>query len=160
MNAGSALEDAERVVAMAVPAARGAKWLGNAILGAVAALAAGFLLWWFFIHPRQLAAQAGQARVDAKLGTASGNIATAAIPQINDAARQKVAVDISVQKGQIDVRAAPDAGTTIRGVSDGVLRNLCVQRAYATDPACLALHEDPAGVGAAGSNAAGAGQSR
>ena len=45
MNPGDALQDAERVVAMAVPAARGAKWLGYAILGVVAALAAGFLLW-------------------------------------------------------------------------------------------------------------------
>lgn len=158
MSAGEVLNDAEGVVAMVVPAARGARWIGYAILASVATLAAGLLIWWFFIHPRQLARQAGQAKVDATLGTATGNITTGAIPQINDAARQKVAVDISVQKGQIDVRAAPDAGTTIRGVSDGVLRNLCVQRAYAADPACVALHEDPAGVGAAGSDAAGAGQ--
>jgi hypothetical protein len=154
----AAIDEAATIVADVVPAARGAKWIAYAILGLVAALAIGFLIWWFFIHPRQLAQQAGQAKVDAKLGTATGNIATEAIPQINDATRQKVDVDISVQKGQIDVRAAPDAGTNIRGVSDGVLRNLCVQPAYAADPACVAVHEDPAGVGAIGPDPAGAGQ--
>jgi len=158
VNAGEALGNAEAIVATVVPQARTAKWIGYAILGLIATAVAGFLIWWFFLHPRQLAQQAGQARVDAKLGTATGTIATEAIPQINAATRQKVDVDISVQKGQIDVRAAPDAGTSIRGVSDGVLRNLCVQPAYATDPACVAMHEDPAGVGAVGRDAPGAGQ--
>lgn len=154
----AAIDEAATIVADVVPAARGAKWIAYAILAVIAAIVAGSLIWWFFIHPRQLVQQAGQAKVDAKLGTATGTIATEAIPQINDATRQKVDVDISVQKGQIDVRAAPDAGTNIRGVSDGVLRDLCMQPAYAADPACVAVHEDPAGVGPAGPDPAGTGQ--
>jgi hypothetical protein len=155
MNAGDALGGAERVVETIVPTARGYRVAVQIVLALIAAGAVAFIIWWMFVHPRELKQQLGQAKVDGALGAATGNITAAAIPQINDATRQKVEVDVQVQKGQIDVRAAPDAGTNIRGVSDGVLRNLCVQRAYAADPACLPLHEDPAGVGPAGRDAAG-----
>ncbi|MDH7973676.1 hypothetical protein QH494_15905 [Sphingomonas sp. AR_OL41] len=158
MKIGAALGVAEQAVEVAVPAARGAKVAVYAIGGLIVAILLAFAFWWFFIHPGQLRQAAAQGKVDGKLGTAAATITTEAIPQINDATRQKVEVDVQVQKGQIDVRAAPDAGTNIRGVSDGVLRNLCVQRAYAADRACLALHEDPAVVGPAGRDGAGTSQ--
>jgi hypothetical protein len=158
MTLGKVLGDAEGLVEVAVPAARGWK---IAIYAAGALILAGllaFIIWWVFIHPGQQRQAVAQAQANGKLATSSADITAAAIPQINDATRQKVEVDVQVQKGQIDVRTAPDAGTNIRGVSDGVLRNLCVQRAYATDPACLPLHEDPAGVGPAGRDGAGTSQ--
>lgn len=153
-----ALEEAADLVADVVPAARGARWIGYAIAIAVAALLIGLIFWWFFIHPQQLARDAGQAKVDASLGTAAGAIATKAIPQINDATRQKVEVDVRIQKDQADVRAAPDADTEIRGVSDAVRRADCMYDFVARDPACQPVHEDPAGLGPAGSNAIGGDQ--
>lgn len=143
------LEEAADLVANVVPAARSARWIAYAIAIGVGALLLGLVFWWFFIHPQQLAREAGQAKVDATLGTAAGDIATRAIPQINEATRQKVEVDVRIQKDQADVRKAPDAGVEIRGVSDAVRRANCLYDLNAADPACQSVHEDPAGIGPA-----------
>lgn len=150
------LEEAADLVADVIPQARTARWIAYAIAIGIAALLLGLLFWWIFIHPRQLAHDAAQGKVDATLGTAAATIATEAIPQINDATRQKVEVDVRVQKDQADVRAAPDAGVEIRGVSDAVRRADCMYDDVARDPACQSLHEDPAGLRPAGSDTVGA----
>jgi hypothetical protein len=155
VSAGSIITGAEGALEVAVPGLRSAKVAIYAIGGLIVAGLLGFAFWWFFIHPRQLAQQAGQAKVDARLGTAKGDIATRAIPQINDAARQKVEVDVQVSKGTIDVRTASDAHVGVGGVSDAARRNICLYDLYAADPACIALHEDPAGVGPAGRDGGG-----
>lgn len=153
-----AIEEAADIAAELVPAARTSRALAYAIAAVAAVAIAGAIFWWFFIHPRQLAADAAQSKVDGVLGTAAANIAAEAIPQINEAARQKAAIDDLVLKGEADVRAASDAGTSIGGVSDAVRRSDCVSGAYPDDPACLALHEDPAGLGPARSDPGGAAQ--
>ena len=148
------VDDLERVAETAVPALRGGRiglWIAGCVL---AALAIAFAVWWVFIHPGEMAANVGQANVDAGLGKATGTIATEAIPQINEANRQKVEVDVRVQKGMIDVRSAPDAAVKVGGVSDALRRNLCLHEdLYAADPDCIALHQDPTRVGAAGADA-------
>ena len=147
----------EQLAEDALPQVRAASWVFRVIFGVVVAVAIGAAFWWILIRPGQMAAKVGQAKVDASLGQATGDIATGAIPQINDAARQKVEVDVQVQKGQIDVRQAPDAGVAVHGVADALRRNLCLyDDLYRADPGCQPVHEDPAGVGPAGSDAGGA----
>lgn len=141
--------DIERAAEAAVPGLRGARLAFYVAIVLAGLLLAGLVWWAVFIRPAMLAADAAQGKVDGKLGTAAASIAAEAIPQINDANRQKVDVDIHVQKDQADVRSAPDAGTEIRGVSDAVLRSVCLHNEAAADSACLALHEDPAVVGPA-----------
>lgn len=79
---------------------------------AIVALAA----WWIIGRPITAATQAAQAKVDAKLGQATGQAAVDAIPAITEAQRQRVAIDVQVQKGVIDVRQAPGAATDSRQV--------------------------------------------
>ncbi len=152
MNAASEAAD---LVADAIPAARSRRWLAYLIAGLIAAALVALLWWWFFVRPAHQAQQAAQSKVDATMGNAAADIATKAIPTINDATRQKVEVDVQVQKGQIDVRAAPDARVQVSGVSAAVRRNACMLEIYAADPTCVAMHEDTAGVGAAGRHEAG-----
>ena len=150
------LSEAEQLAEDALPQVRAANWVFRVIFALAVAGAIGAAFWWVAIRPGQMAAKVGQAKVDASLGQATGDIATAAIPQINDATRQKVEVDVQVQKGQIDVRQAPDAGVAVHGVADALRRNLCLyDDLYRADPGCQPVHEDPAGVGPAGSNAGG-----
>jgi 4-amino-4-deoxy-L-arabinose transferase-like glycosyltransferase len=146
------LSEAEQLAEDALPQVRAANWVFRVIFALAVAGAIGAAFW----CPGQMAAKVGQAKVDASLGQATGDIATAAIPQINDATRQKVEVDVQVQKGQIDVRQAPDAGVAVHGVADALRRNLCLyDDLYRADPGCQPVHEDPDGVGPAGSNAGG-----
>ncbi|MES1997487.1 MAG: hypothetical protein V4522_08265 [Pseudomonadota bacterium] len=150
------LSEAEQLAEDALPQVRAANWVFRVIFALAVAGAIGAAFWWVAIRPGQMAAKVGQAKVDASLGQATGDIATAAIPQINDATRQKVEVDVQVQKGQIDVRQAPDAGVAVHGVADALRRNLCLyDDLYRADPGCQPVHEDPDGVGPAGSNAGG-----
>jgi hypothetical protein len=150
------LSEAEQLAEDALPQVRAANWVFRVIFALAVAGAIGAAFWWVAIRPGQMAAKVGQAKVDASLGQATGDIATAAIPQINDATRQKVEVDVQVQKGQIDVRQAPDAGVAVHGVADALRRNLCLyDDLYRADPGCQPVHEDPAGVGPAGSDAGG-----
>ncbi|MDA1813290.1 hypothetical protein PDK10_27055, partial [Bacillus cereus] len=102
------LSEAEQLAEDALPQVRAANWVFRVIFALAVAGAIGAAFWWVAIRPGQMAAKVGQAKVDASLGQATGDIATAAIPQLNDATRQKVEVDVQVQKGQIDVRQAPD----------------------------------------------------
>lgn len=151
------LSEAEQLAEDALPQVRAANWVFRVIFGLAIAGAIGAAFWWIVIRPGEMAVKVGQSRVDASLGQATGDIATGAIPQINDATRQKVEVDVQVQKGQIDVRQAPDAGVAVHGVADALRRNLCLyDDLYRADPGCQPVHEDPAGVGPAGSNAGGA----
>lgn len=143
---------AESAIERTVPQARLARVLAWVAVALVAIGVVAFALWWFFLRPVEARRAAAQAKVDAKLGQATGDVATQAIPVINDAGRQKVEVDVKVQKGTADVRAAPDAGIEVRGVSDALRRNLCLYGAYAADPACKPVHEDTPGVGPTGSN--------
>jgi hypothetical protein len=148
------LSEAEHLAEDALPQVRAARWVFRVIFGVAVAVAIGAAFWWILIRPGQMAVKVAQSKVDASLAQASGDIATGAIPQINDATRQKVEVDVQVQKGQIDVRSAPDAGVAVGGVSAALRRNLCLyDDLYRADPACQPVHEDPAGVGPAGSDA-------
>ncbi len=107
---------------------------------AIVALAA----WWIIGRPITAATQAAQAKVDAKLGQATGQAAVDAIPAITEAQRQRVAIDVQVQKGVIDVRQAPGAGTDARAVSDATLRALCLlERAPDAESATGAVLVDP-----------------
>lgn len=145
------LTEIERVAETAVPQLRVARWAIVAIVAVLGAAALCVAFWWMFIRPGQMAVQVDQSKVDASLGQAVGTITTGAIPQINDAARQKVEVDIQVQKGQIDVRQAPDAGVAVHGVSDALRRNLCLYYdLYRADPDCQPVHQDSVGIGPAG----------
>ncbi|MDX5984708.1 hypothetical protein [Sphingomonas echinoides] len=147
----------EQLAEDALPQVRAANWVFRVIFGVVVAVAIGAAFWGILIRPGQMAVKVAQSKVDTSLAQASGDIATGAIPQINDAARQKVEVDVQVQKGQIDVRQAPDAGVAVHGVADALRRNLCLyDDLYRADPGCQPVHEDPAGVGPAGSDAGGA----
>jgi len=143
---------AEKAIDRAVPQARFARIAAWAIVAIVAIGIVGFAMWWLFLRPIEAQRAAAQAKVDAQLGTATGAAATHAIPIITDAGRQKVEVDVKVSKGTADVRAAPDAGVEVRGVSDALRRNLCLYDVYAADHACQSLHEDPAGIGPARPN--------
>lgn len=148
------LSEAEQLAEHALPQVRVANWIFRVIFALAVAGAIGAAFWWIVIRPGQMAAKVGQSRVDASLGQATGDIATGAIPQINDAARQKVEVDVQIEKGQIDVRQAPDAGVAVHGVADALRRHLCLyDDLYRADPSCQPVHEDPAGVGPAGSDA-------
>jgi hypothetical protein len=149
--------EAERLLETAAPQLRGVRWAVLALAALLIVLAIGVGFWWFFLRPAEMAVKVDQAKTDATLGRAAGDIATGAIPQINDAARQKVEVDVQLQKGQIDVRSAPDAGVAVGGVAAALRRNLCLyDDLYRADPGCQPLHEDPAGVGPAGSDTGGA----
>jgi hypothetical protein len=147
---------AESAIARAVPAVRGARLIAWAVVALVAIAVIAFALWWLLLRPIEAQRAAAQAKVDGQLGKATGDVAVRALPVINDAARQRVEVDVKVQKGTADVRSAPDAGVEVRGVSDALRHNLCLYGAYATDPDCKPMHEDPAGVGAARPDGPGA----
>lgn len=136
--------------------------LGRWTMYAITALVALGLIWvavdWLIMRPIRANSQAAQSKVDATLGTATGKIATDAIPQINEAARQKVEVDIRIQKGQIDVRSQADAGASLTGVSDAVLRSVClldVQRAPGADGTKQPVRVDPACERVAGRDTGG-----
>ena len=123
------------------------------IIAAIVVVAlVAFAGWWIFVRPVTAHREAAQAKTDAKLDRTTADIATQAIPIVNDAARQRVEVDVHVSKGTADVRAAPDASVEVRGVSDALRRNLCLSGAYAADPACQPVRQDPAGVGTARAN--------
>jgi len=152
------LKAARRAAETAAPSLKVGRWTINAI-NAIVALG---LIWvavdWLIMRPIRADSQAAQSKVDGTLGTATGKIATDAIPQINDAARQKVEVEVRVQKGQIDVRSQADAGASLTGVSDAVLRSVClldVQRAPGADGTEQPVHVDPACERVAGRDAGG-----
>ena len=154
MTVGTRIRDA---VETAVPALKGARWGVYAIGGFIALCGLLAAIWWVVIRPVTSEQKAAQAGVNAKLGTATGQIAVDAIPQINEATRQKVEVQVRVQKGIIDVRQQPDASTSIAGVSDAVLRAVCLPDdapdAHRTEQP---VHVDPACQRLAGADAKGA----
>ncbi len=150
------LKTARRAAETAAPALKLGRWA----MYAITALVALGLVWvavdWLIMRPIRANGQAAQSKVDATLGTATGKIATDAIPQINEAARQKVEVEVRVQKGQIDVRSQADAGASLNGVSDAVLRSVCLlDRAPVADGAEQPVHVDPACERVAGRDAGG-----
>jgi len=143
----------------AVPELRLARWGWRAAIAALLLAGFGFGFWWLFLRPIEQRTQAEQAKVTATLATAAGNAAAKVIPQIQEATRQKVVVDVQVQKGTIDVRQASDAGTAVAGVSAAVVRGNCMLPSlYLTDGACEPVHETPAELGAARSDAGSASQ--
>lgn len=150
MNTRDIITGAESAVELAVPGLRGARLAIYAIGGLIVAAALGFAFWWVFVHPGQQRRAVEQAKFNGKLATSTADITAAAIPQINDATTRKVVVDVQVQKGQIDVRAASDANIVVSASADASRHNICLYDLYAADPACIALHEDPAHLGAAG----------
>lgn len=137
----------ESAVETAVPQLRGARVAVYAILAAIAIAVVGFAVWWIFIHPGQQAAKIGQAKVDATMATKATDLALDGQTRAQAGEAQKVTVDVRVQKGQIDVRQAPDAGTQIGGVSDRVRAYTCMWGEAAADPACVAVLADPGSVG-------------
>lgn len=106
--------------------AEGADWVPRFVAALLALALLALAAWWIVGRPIAASQQAAQAKVDAKLGTAAGAAAVQAIPQITEAQRQRVEVDVRVQKGTIDVRQAEGAGNDARAVSDAVLRALRV----------------------------------
>lgn len=130
--------------------------IGLAIASGLAVLAIVLAaLWWVVLRPIEAQREAGQAKVDAKLGKAAGDVAISAIPQIREAERQKLEIDVKVQKGIIDVRQAPGAGVEARGVSDALLRNLCLlDRKAEPERTEQPVHVDPACERIAGQDAA------
>lgn len=157
MNLGAEIRT---VAETAVPELRTARWIayGVGALVVVALIAGGF--WWAFLRPIEDRTKAEQAKVDATTGTAAAAIAAATIPQLQEATRQKVDVDVHVQRGTIDVRQAPDAGTAVAGVSAAVIRGNCMlPTLYHADSACQSLPADPDGLGPARSDAGSDAQS-
>lgn len=142
--------DIEQVAEAALPQMRATGWVFRVIFGLAIAVAIGFACWWVFVRPAHLQQAAAQSKVDATMGNATADIATKALPVVNDATRQRVEVDVQVQKGTIDVRSQADAGTGIAGVSAAVLRANCLHDdLYGAERACEPVHEDPPGLGAA-----------
>jgi hypothetical protein len=156
----SIVDDATAVVETAVPQMRAARW-GLYVAGFLLTIGAVVLVvWWLVLRPIEVTRQAEQAKVDGKLGTAAGQVATQAIPAINEATRQKVQIDLSVQKGTIDVRQATDAATSVAGVSAAVVHGNCMLPSlYRADDACKSVPEDRDGIGPAGPDAGSATQS-
>ncbi|MFM9829720.1 MAG: hypothetical protein ACKVOB_13425 [Sphingomonas sp.] len=139
------LKSARRAAETAAPALK----LGRLAMYAITVVVGLGLIWvavdWLIMRPIRANSQAAQSKVDATLGAATGKIATDAIPQINEANRQKVEVDVLIQKGQIDVRSQADAGASLNGVSDAVLRSVCLlDRAPGADGTEQPVHVDPA----------------
>ncbi len=142
--------DIEQLAEVAVPQVRAASWVFRVIIAVAVVVAIGGAFWWVFVRPAHLQQSAAQSKVEATMGNAPGDIATKALPVVNEAARQRVEVDVQVQKGTIDVRSQPDAATGIAGVSAAVLRGNCVHDdLYGADSACEPVHEDSAGLGPA-----------
>lgn len=123
----------------AVPALRGARWALIGLAGVVVALTIGFALWWLFFRPAEAIRKEKQAKVDAIAGNATADIATKALDVTLKAERQRLDVRVITEKGQNDVRHAPDAAVSAPGVAAAMRATVCL------------LHDKERAAGAAGS---------
>jgi hypothetical protein len=117
-------------------------------LGAGALLLAGVLVWWLFLRPSQLKAEAVNARADATV--AKGEAAKGAdARQIQEKTHEIIrTIERQTIINERTIRAAPGAGQPMApDVARAGRAALCLRHAYRGDPACQQLPgADPAGV--------------
>lgn len=132
-------QDVRTAAENAFPVLRGARWGWYAVLAALAAAALAFALWWLFFRPAEAVRKEGQAKVDAIAGNTTADIAAKAIDLTVKAERQRLDVRVITEKGQANVRNAPDAAVQAPGVAAAMRAAVCL------------LHDKERAAGAAGS---------
>lgn len=132
-----------------------AKPIAYLVTGALA-IAAIVLLWWLVLgRPRAAAVKAASAHVEAATATATAGAAQDTVKIVTLHDKEIERTNAITREGSHAVESAADAGTPVPVVAAALRRNLCLFSAYRTDPSCVALPGDGAGIGAVAADPAG-----
>lgn len=111
---------------IALPGQNAARWALYAAIGLAVAAALAFALWWLFFRPAEAVRREGVAKVDAIAGNTTAALAEKAIDLTVTTERQRLDVRVITEKGQANVRNAPDADVAAPGVAAAMRASVCL----------------------------------
>ncbi|KQX19327.1 MULTISPECIES: hypothetical protein [unclassified Sphingomonas] len=145
----SMVDDAEAIERI-VPQTRLASLIRAILPYLLAALLAGFLLWWIFLRPAQLAREGAQARADSEIQAGATKAATDALNITVDVRDKRAAIDALTRSNQDAILSAAGAGAPVDPAVYSALHDaLCLRAAYQSEPDCAAMRSAGGSIGPA-----------
>lgn len=143
----NAIRDVERAAEVVVPGLVPARLIVYAVLGLIAAIVVGFLIWWFFVHPAHQKAALAQSHVETKA-------AEAVVEKAKDAQATGDRVQIVhdtieriTRENTTRIMSAQGAGDPLPPAVDSAwIAGLCLRAGARGQSACDPVPRDAAGI--------------